>query len=80
MTRVQVLYFASLRDAAGVDSEIVEGNAADLRGLYEALRQRHRFALTSSQLRVAVDGAFARWDDVPPDGSEVAFIPPVSGG
>ena len=80
MTRVQVLYFASLRDAAGVDSEIVDSDAADLRALYEGLRQRHCFTLPVSQLRVAVDGAFARWDDVPRDGSEVAFIPPVSGG
>ena len=80
MTRVTVLYFASLADAAGIDSEIVDGNAADLRALYEDLRQRHRFALPVSQLRVAVDGAFASWDDVPRDGSEVAFIPPVSGG
>jgi len=80
VTRVQVLYFASLRDAAGVDSEVVDGDAADLRALYEGLRQRHRFALPVSQLRVAVDGAFARWDDAPRDGSEVAFIPPVSGG
>ena len=30
--------------------------------------------------RVAVDGAFAQWDDVPRDGAEIAFIPPVSGG
>ena len=80
MTRVQVLYFASLRDAAGVDSEFVDATAADLRALYEGLQQRHRFALPVSQLRVAVDGVFARWDDVPRDGSEVAFIPPVSGG
>jgi len=80
VTRVNVLYFASLRDAAGIDSEIVDGNAANLRALYENLQQRYRFTLPVSQLRVAVDGAFARWDDVPRDGSEVAFIPPVSGG
>ena len=80
MTQVRVLYFASLRDAAGVDSESVDSTAADLRALYERLKQRHGFALPVSQLRVAVDGAFARWDDAPRDGSEVAFIPPVSGG
>jgi len=78
--RVHVLYFASLRDAAGVDSEVVDADAADLRAFYEQLQQRHGFALPVSQLRVAVDGAFARWDDAPRDGSEVAFIPPVSGG
>lgn len=80
MTPVTVLYFASLRDAAGIASEVVDGGAGDLRALYEFLRQRHSFALPVERLRVAVDGAFARWDDVPISGSEVAFIPPVSGG
>lgn len=77
---VTVLYFASLRDAAGVASELVDGGAGDLRALYESLRERHGFALPVERLRVAVDGAFARWDDIPAAGSEVAFIPPVSGG
>ncbi|MGO1002426.1 MoaD/ThiS family protein [Lysobacter sp. CA196] len=80
MSRLTVLYFASLRDAAGVASESVEADAADLRGLYESLRQRHGFVLPVDRLRVAVDGAFARWDEAPRAGSEVAFIPPVSGG
>ena len=80
MTTVTVLYFAGLRDAAGIDSETVASNAVDLRGLYRDLQQQHGFAFPVEQLRVAVDGAFAGWDDPPHEGSEVAFIPPVSGG
>lgn len=80
MSTLTVLYFASLRDAAGVASEAVAVDAADLRGVYEALRARHGFVLPVERVRVAVDGAFAHWDDAPRAGSEVAFIPPVSGG
>lgn len=80
MSAVTVLYFASLRDAAGVASEVVDGAADDLRALYESLRARHGFALPVERLRVAVDGAFARWEDRLVSGSEIAFIPPVSGG
>jgi len=80
MTRVTVLYFASLRDAAGVAGEPVDSGAANLRALYGELRERHGFALPAERLRVAVGGAFAAWDDAPSEGSEVAFIPPVSGG
>jgi molybdopterin converting factor small subunit len=29
---------------------------------------------------VALDHAFAPWDATPHEGSEVAFVPPVSGG
>jgi molybdopterin synthase sulfur carrier subunit len=80
MKRLKVLYFASLRDAAGVPEEQVETMAADAAALYAELQVRHGFALQRERLRVAVDGAFAQWDGVLRDGSEVAFIPPVSGG
>jgi molybdopterin synthase sulfur carrier subunit len=80
MTQVTVLYFASLRDAAGMTSETIGSDASDLRGLYETLQARHGFVLPVGRLRVAVDGAFARWEEPLREGSEVAFIPPVSGG
>ncbi|HEU0154229.1 MAG TPA: MoaD/ThiS family protein [Arenimonas sp.] len=76
---VTVLYFASLRDAAGVDSESLPVPAS-LTALYAELRARHGFVLPAEKLRVAVDGAFAAWDTAVADGSEIAFIPPVSGG
>lgn len=79
MTDATVLYFASLRDTAGIDREAVAFDG-DLRALYASLRERHGFALPVERLRVAIDGAFACWDDVPRDGAEIAFIPPVSGG
>jgi len=74
-----VLYFASLRDAAGVASEQVPADG-DLAALYEHLRVRHGFALARDRLRVAVDGEFAPWEQAVVAGSEIAFIPPVSGG
>lgn len=80
MTRLKVLYFATLRDAARVVDEMVETEAMTLASLYDELRSRHGFALAGGQLRVAVDGEFAKWEDPPRNGSEVAFIPPVSGG
>ena len=80
MVKLTVLYFASLRDAAGVATEEVESDARDLRGLYSELQARHGFSWPTEILRVAAQGEFAQWDDVLREGSEVAFIPPVSGG
>ena len=80
MTEVRLLYFASLRDAAGQDEESWSTDAPDLRALYAELQARHGFSLPVEQLRVAVDGTFARWSDAVRSGSEIAFIPPVSGG
>ena len=76
---VTVLYFASLREAAGCDSEVV-ATPASLAQLYDRLRTQHGFALGRDKLRVAVDGAFADWQAPVRDGAEIAFIPPVSGG
>lgn len=76
---VTVLYFASLRDAAGREAEQVP-TPGSLAALYAGLRARHGFALPQERLRVAVDGAFVEWDSKVREGAEIAFIPPVSGG
>jgi len=80
MTRVNVIYFASLRDAAQVAGETVSTEAADLRALYDELQARHQLPFPARQLRVAVNGEFAGWNAPLREGSDVAFIPPVSGG
>ncbi len=77
---LRVLYFASMRDQAGVESEEVATDVADARGLYAELRVRHGFSLDPARLRVAVNGAFAAWEQALRDGDEVVFMPPVSGG
>jgi len=76
----RILYFASLRDAAGSEREDFVAATADARALYAQLRERHGFVLGHERLRVAVNGEFARWDRVLADGDEIAFLPPVSGG
>ncbi len=78
--QVRLMYFASLRDAAGIADETLDTRATDLRALYAERSVRHGFVLPQDRLRVAVDGAFARWNDAVREGSEIAFIPPVSGG
>jgi len=77
---VTLLYFASLRERTGLASESVSTGAADLTELYSEIQTRHGIAWPREHLRVAVDGEFARWQDPLRAGSEVAFIPPVSGG
>jgi len=80
MTQITLLYFASLRDAAGMEQETCDTRAPNLADLYTETAARHGFTLPHARLRVAVDGAFAHWDAPLREGSTVAFIPPVSGG
>ena len=77
---VTVLYFASLRERAGKSQETHRSTATDLAGLYEELAAQHALGWPRTQLRVAVDGAFVDWHQPLREGSEIAFIPPVSGG
>lgn len=78
--KYRVLYFASLRDAAGTAEETVESAARDLETLYAELAARHGFTLAPERLRVALNGEFTSWSHPLADNDEVVFLPPVSGG
>jgi molybdopterin converting factor subunit 1 len=80
MPRLQLQYYALLREEAGRQSETVETSATTPAALYAELARRHGFRLPASQLKVAVNSAFTDWDRPLRDGDEVVFIPPVAGG
>jgi sulfur-carrier protein len=76
---VHVRYFASLRDRAGREAEMLEAGEG-LAALYDLLAERYGFALPRAQIRVAVNGDFVDWDRALAANDEIVFIPPVSGG
>lgn len=80
MPRVQLRYYALLREQAGRTAETVESPARTPAELYAELAARHGFRLAQAQVRVAVNSTFADWDRALADGDEVVFIPPVAGG
>ena len=80
MLRLNLRYYALLREQAGRQSETVDTAAATPAALYDELAARHGFRLPASQLRVAVNSAFCDWQRPLEDGDEVVFIPPVAGG
>lgn len=80
--RVTCLYFASLRELAGVPSEALELPAgATIADAVEVLRARHpALPPMTGAFRLALNQAFARPADPLADGDELALLPPVSGG
>jgi molybdopterin converting factor subunit 1 len=80
--KVQVLFFATLRERAGgraFELEIPDG--ADVARLKEALVERFpNLASNRGTMLVAVNRDFAFDDRLIPAGAEVAIFPPVSGG
>ncbi len=80
MNRIEIQYFAVLRERAGTSREAVETSAATAADLYDELAARHDFGLPRTMLRVAVNDEFADWSQPLAAGDRVVFIPPVAGG
>ncbi len=82
--KIEVLYFASLREALGLARESLEIEARTVGELLAALCARGepwRQALCDNpHLQMAVDQTVAHRETPLHDGAEVAFFPPVTGG
>jgi MoaE-MoaD fusion protein len=80
--RVTILYFAAARERAGTSTETVElaEGATAGEALAAACARHPPLQAVATRLRLAVDQEFAAPDRKLRDGSEIALIPPVSGG
>jgi molybdopterin synthase sulfur carrier subunit len=82
--KVQLRYFASIREAIGTGSESLETAAATLAALRDELIARggaYAEVLAHGRaVRVALNQAMSDEAAVLSDGAEVGFFPPVTGG
>jgi molybdopterin synthase sulfur carrier subunit len=82
--RVQVRYFASLREALGPAETVDIGPGMSIAALRAQLRDRspdHAAALAPGRaVRCALNQRLAPDDALLDDGAEIAFFPPVTGG
>ena len=82
--KVDILYFAWVRERIGVPKEPVETQAATVSDLIEELRAREdRYAAAFADMaavRVAVDQVLADPSTPLAGVREVAFFPPMTGG
>ena len=82
--KVQLRYFASVREALGRGSEQRDTQAGTLRQLHDELvaqGEPYEQALAAGlAVRMALDQVMVQDDAVLRDGCEVAFFPPVTGG
>ena len=82
--KIEVLYFAWIRERIGAPKESVETGASTIRGLVEQLiKTDERYAAALSDLnsyRVAADQELVDFDHKLENVRELAFFPPMTGG
>ena len=82
--KITVRYFASIREAVGQGSEVLDTNATTLGALRDELLARggaYASALARGRaVRMALDQVLSDEAAALSDGAEVAFFPPVTGG
>lgn len=78
--KIQIFYYALLREERGLSEETVGTSARTAQELYEELKKKYHFKLSADILKAAVNDEFAKWDTLLKSGDKIIFIPPVAGG
>ena len=81
---ITILYFGVLKQRLNTAEETLEwpgGSGADLRALLQARGGEWADALSGGNVfRLVINKKISQWSDTVPDGAEVGFLPPVTGG
>ena len=80
MKEVRVRFFASFREAAGVELETVNTSANSAGELFTEMTRRFEGLSHEPAALVAINDEMTNWQAVLKDGDEVLFFPPVAGG
>ena len=78
--KIQVIYFAILRELTGLDKEtfsIKQGNKPG--DVLTSINERHEIDV-GINFKIAVNDEFSDWDIELNEGDRLVFIPPVTGG
>ena len=81
--KINLKYFASVREALGKDGETVTtqtNTVAALRAELIEIGEPYATALANPRVRAAVNHAMVAYEAAVGEGDEVAFFPPVTGG
>ncbi len=83
--QVNVLFFASIREAVGVDriQVAIKGEHNDIAAVIDKLCQQNpcwAVVIKSRKVLAALNQEMAHFDSTVSDGDEIALFPPVTGG
>ena len=78
--KIQVIYFAKLRELTGLDEETFSMKQGNKPGdVLASINKRHEIDVEIN-FKIAVNDEFSDWEIELNDGDRLVFIPPVTGG
>ena len=78
--KIQVIYFAILRELTGLDKETFSMKQGNNPGdVLTSINEQHGIDL-GINFKIAVNDEFSDWDIELNEGDRLVFIPPVTGG
>ena len=78
--KIQVIYFAILRELTGLDKETFSMKQGNKPGdVLASINKRHEIDVEVN-FKIAVNDEFSDWDIELNEGDRLVFIPPVTGG
>ena len=80
LIKVNVQYFAVLREQRGLSEESVQTKEQTAGDLYDEIAQLNSLTFEKSLIRAAINDRFVDMSEQIVDGDKVVFIPPVAGG
>jgi len=78
--KVNIKYFAAMRECCGKSQEILETDASNPQQLFEQICGVYPITLALDTLKVAVNEEYVDFDTPLSEMDTVVFIPPVAGG
>ena len=78
--KVNIEYFAKIREERGSSFDTLEVEPMSAKELYMLLKKKYKFSISFENLKVAVNEEFSSWDTMINENDTVVFIQPVAGG
>lgn len=78
--KINVIYFAALREQAKKSQEFVETTSTNASELMLELYEKYHFTLDQTMLKVAINDEYSSPSTLLKENDTIAFIPPVAGG
>ena len=78
--KIQLLYFASIRQKTILSEETIETHAQTILELWYNIKEKYQLTLDDKLIRFAVNEEYQNMNYQLKDNDSIVFIPPVAGG